>query len=319
MTAHASDASKLLRPGLAIDGQWWTEASGGTFEHVNPATGDVQQSFPLAGPSEIDAAVQAARAALPKWRAYQPADRRTLLRRLADLLREHAGEFAAISSLESGLLASFTAGMSPKSAEWFDYYAGWTEKLQGDSQAWGPLLNYSLPEPVGVVAIILTWNDPTGSIGMKVAAALAAGCTVVLKPPELAPFSSNLFCELCFHAGIPAGVLNVAAGGPEAGEALISHPEVDKISFTGGPETAARIQAAAAPSLTPLLLELGGKSASLVFEDADPETIARMAVRAVAFMNGQLCVAPTRLLVQRSNLRPGRGQGRRRGGQSSPR
>jgi aldehyde dehydrogenase (NAD+) len=290
----------VLRPGLVIDGKWVTESSGGTLAHVNPATGEVQQVFPLAGPDEVDQAVRAARAACRTWGRWTVAERRRLLQRIAEMLRENAAKFGRVSTLETGLLSSFADGMAVKSAEWFDYYAGWTDKLHGDAQRWDGLLNYTLPEPVGVVAIILTWNGPTGSIGMKVAAALAAGCPVVLKPPELAPFSSNLFAELCIRAGLPPGVLNVVPGGPDAGEALVSHPEVDKISFTGGPETARRIQASAARSLTPLLLELGGKSANLVFADADVTAVAAGAARAVAFMNGQLCVAPTRLLVEHS-------------------
>ncbi|WP_329416301.1 aldehyde dehydrogenase family protein [Nocardia vinacea] len=291
---------EVLRPGLAIGGKWIAESSGGTLEHINPATGEVQQVFPLAGPEEVDQAVRAARAACRGWGRWTAADRRRLLQRIAGLLRERTAEFGRISTLETGLVSPFADLMAVGAAEWFDYYAGWTDKLHGEAQSWDGLLNYTLPEPVGVVAIILTWNGPTGSIGMKVAAALAAGCTVVLKPPELAPFSSNLFAELCMRAGLPEGVLNVVPGGPDAGEALVAHPVVDKISFTGGPETAKLIQASAARSLTPLLLELGGKSANLVFADADVDTLAVAAARAVAFMNGQLCVAPTRLLVEHS-------------------
>jgi aldehyde dehydrogenase (NAD+) len=159
-------------------------------------------------------------------------------------------------------------------------------------------LDYTLPEPVGVVAAIVTWNSPTATLGYKVAPALAAGCCVVLKPPELAPFTSNLFGQLCLEAGLPPGVLNLVPGGAEAGDRLVRHPDIDKISFTGGPETARRIQASAAESLTPLVLELGGKSANIVLADADLERAIRHAAMGAVNLSGQICHAPTRLVVE---------------------
>lgn len=296
LTEQHNDA---LPTGLLVGGEWLRESSGGTLEHVNPATGRVQRVFPVAGVAEVDASVRAARDALAVYRRWSPIERRDLLRRIADLCRRYSEEFATIASLECGMIKPVAAGMGASAASWFEYYAGWTDKIVGEVSP-SENLNYTLVEPYGVVAVILTWNGPTGSIGMKVAAALAAGCTVVLKPPELAPFSSNLFGEICREAGLPDGAMNVVPGGPEAGNALVAHPEVDKISFTGGPETARRIQAACAESLTPLILELGGKSANLVFEDADLERAATSAANTLVRLAGQVCHAPTRLLVQDS-------------------
>jgi aldehyde dehydrogenase (NAD+) len=292
------DPEQVLPVGVLVGDELLESTSVGTMPHHNPATGKVQRHFVAAGPAEVDAAVVAARAALPGWRAWRPVDRRDALLRLADLVRVHGAEFAAISTLEAGMIGPIAAFQAPRAAEWIDYYAGWADKLEGASVPMPGSLDYTVHEPMGVVAIILTWNGPTGTIGMKVPAALAAGCTVVLKPAELAPFSSVRFGELCLEAGFPPGVVNVVPGGADAGDALVRHPGIDKISFTGGPATAQRIQAACAETLTPLLLELGGKSANLVFADADLEVAAFRSAAGIAGMSGQACVAPTRLLVQ---------------------
>jgi aldehyde dehydrogenase (NAD+) len=286
-----------LPSGLFIGGEWVTESSAGLMAHISPITGQVQRDFVVAGPAEIDRAVAAARAALPAWREVRPVDRRDILREIARLFRERADEFALVSTLEVGMVSPMAAFQAPRAAEWFDYYAGWADRIEGQLIPFPGALDYTLPEPVGVVAVIITWNGPTGSLGMKVAPALAAGCCVVLKPPELAPFSSNLFAQLCADAGLPAGVLSVVPGAPDAGDRLARHPGIDKISFTGGPATARLIQAAAAESLTPLVLELGGKSANLVLDDADLEAAARQAAQGIVTLTGQACVAPTRLLV----------------------
>lgn len=290
-----------LPTGLLIGGTWHSTSSGGTMQHVNPATGQVQAEFPIAGRAEVDASVHAARDALRKFRTWSPGERRLLLQRIAAKFREHSAEFARIATLECGMITPVANMMGESAAAWFDYYAGWTDKIFG-AVIPGPAttLNYTLREPYGVIAVILTWNGPTGSIGMKVAAAFAAGCTVVLKPPELAPFGSNLFAAICLEAGLPPGALNVVPGGADAGDALVRHPGIDKISFTGGPSTARRIQAACADSLTPLVLELGGKSANIVFADADLDSAARYAAQGITRLAGQVCHSPTRLLVEDS-------------------
>ena len=291
----------LLGGGLLIAGDPIRVATGGTMDHINPATGRVQSSFPVAGADEVDAAVRAARQALPTWRGLQTSEREAALRRLAALLRENATTFTRVTALENGTPVRMGQGQALSAARWFDYYAGWTDKVCSEVYPGGPgLISYSLHEPFGVVAVILTWNGPTGLIGMMGAAPLAAGCTIVLKAPELAPFSATLFGQLALEAGLPPGVVNVITGGPECGDRLVRHPDVDKVAFTGGPTTAQRIQAACAESLTPLCLELGGKSANIVLEGADIDAVSTSAVMGFTILSGQVCVAPTRLIVESS-------------------
>ncbi len=287
-----------------IDNRIITDMHGGMFDHINPATGKLQCSVPLAGPSDIDRAVVSARVAAPAWRDFPVDERRQVLLRIADLLLEQVDELATIATLENGVPAQFApilCGSLP--AEYFRYYAGWVDKIEGSVIPVYPMkaLDYTRVEPYGVVAVIIPWNGPMTSIGQKVAPALAAGNCVVLKPPELAPFTALRFAALCAEAGLPPGVLNVVVGGPEGGEALVRHPGVDKISFTGGGGTARRVIAAAGEQLTPVVLELGGKSANIVFDDADLDKAVTMAVQVgIATLSGQGCVLPTRLLVQDS-------------------
>lgn len=301
MTATVAKATDNLLPtGLLIGGEWRQESAAGSMAHVNPATGRVQKEFAIAGAAEVDAAVAAAKEGLASFRRWSPIERRNLMLRIASLVTEHSEQFATIATLECGMIRPVASAMAPKLAAWFEYYAGWTDKLTGDVIPSLPGFTYTRPEPVGVIAAILTWNGPIASIGYKVAPAIAAGCVVVLKPPELAPFGTTLFAQLCLEAGMPPGVLNLVPGGPEAGDALVRHPDIDKISFTGGPATARAIQAACAASLTPLVMELGGKSPHLVFEDADLDRAAASAVAGITSLSGQICVAPSRLLVQSS-------------------
>jgi len=286
----------LLAGGLLIDGEWTDAAAGGSLDHVNPTTGKVQQSFPVASAGDVEAAVAAARAALPAWRRLPPADRRRLLTRLADLVREHGDELITISMLECGIPS--TRARAAITAEWIDHAAGWGERLYGDVIPTLPsLLDYTTREPVGVVAVLQTWNAPLNSLGLTVAPPLAAGCTVVLKPSELAPFTALRFGRLCLEAGIPPGVVNVVTGAGETGAALVAHAQVDKVSFTGGRATARKIAAACAESLKPALLELGGKSANIVFADADLDEAVRTMLVFTA-RSGQGCTIPSRLLVQ---------------------
>ena len=299
----ADGARELLpSPGLLIDGGWVSTSSAAPFPHVDPATGRGTVDVVLAGPSEVDDAVASARAAFPGWRRTPPATRRDLLLGLADLMTASASELAALCSLEMGQpLKAARAGVAG-AVEWFRYYAGWADKLDGlvAPVAPGAALDYTVPSPYGVVAAIIPWNGPVISLALKVAPALAAGNTVVLKPPELAPFSSLRFAALAQEAGLPPGVLNVIPGGPAAGEALCRHPGVAKISFTGGSETGRAVATAAAAHHTPVVLELGGKSASLVFADADPAVTGKLAaLLGVAQNSGQGCFLPTRLLVER--------------------
>jgi len=293
-------ADERLPVGILIGGQWRTEASGGAMPHVNPATGKWQRDLVVAGEAEVDEAVAAARQALPGWRAMTPQARAQMLTAIARGMRARADEIGLLTTLENGTLHRYTPDFVEFGAAWFDYYAGWPDKIVGQNFPFPGAVNYTIAEPVGAVGIFLTWNGPPGSIGMKAAAALAAGCTLVIKTPELAPFTTNVFGEICAEVGVPPGVVNILSGGGDTGYQLAKHPGVDKISFTGGPETAKEIQRACADSLTPLVLELGGKSANIVFADADLDRATADAALGICGLQGQVCNAPTRLLVQRS-------------------
>jgi aldehyde dehydrogenase (NAD+) len=287
--------------GALIGDGWVSDLSGGVHPHVNPATGQFQKDVALAGPSDIDRAVAAAHKAFPEWRNLPADERRTILLRIAELFRARSDELSELATLESGVPSMFTpllCGVLP--AEYFTYYAGWVDKIEGSViPVYPPAFDYTKREPYGTVAVIIPWNGPLTSIGQKVAPALAAGNCVVLKPPELAPFTALRFGELCLEAGLPPGVLNVVPSGPAGGEALVAHAGVAKISFTGGGATAEKVLAAAAPNLTPVLLELGGKSANIIFADANLDAAVTLAVQTgVATLSGQGCVLPTRLLVE---------------------
>jgi aldehyde dehydrogenase (NAD+) len=299
--AITSDITDLLQPGLLIGGRWLTDATGGAYEHVNPATGRAQADVPLAGEAEVDQAARAAYAALREWKAWRPEERRRVLTKVADLMRTtYAGELAQVSARETGTPVAIASQIAAGGADWTDYAASWADKLAGEVVPDGPgVLDYTRAEPVGVAAVVLTWNAPIGTIGMSAASALAAGCTVIIKPSELAPFSSGLWGRICRDAGIPDGVVNVLAGGPEAGAALVSHPLVDKVSFTGGGATGARIAEACGRHLKPAVLELGGKSANIVFDDADIDRAVTTA-SSIFMLAGQGCALPTRLLVHRA-------------------
>jgi acyl-CoA reductase-like NAD-dependent aldehyde dehydrogenase len=289
---------------LHIGDEQRTTGEGGVHEHVWPVTGEVQGPVPLAGPADVDAAVLAARDAFETWRKWTPWQRRDVLVRLADLLDGARDELARLAVLDNGMtygIAHFTA---TSASDYTRYYAGWADKIEGrvtSSPAHGRELAYTAPEPYGVVGIIITWNGPMVSMGMKVIPALAAGNTVVIKPSELTPYATEHFMALVRDAGIPAGVVNMLPGTAEAGRALVRHPVVQKISFTGGPTTAKAILAGCAETLKPAVLELGGKSASLVFADADLEAVAFIATASVhQTLAGQGCALATRLVVHDS-------------------
>ncbi|MGP4005159.1 aldehyde dehydrogenase family protein [Streptomyces sp. 4N124] len=293
----------LPRPRLVIGGKDVTDGSGGVYEHRNPSTGLIQAYVPLAGATEVDRAVAAARGAFEVWGRMRPAERRRLLTRFAGLIRDHIEDFAAICPLENGVcIGGWAENVGPHVAEWTEYYAGWADKIEGMvGAAYSPHENveYTIAEPYGVIGHIITWNSPALSLAMKVPPSLAAGNTVVIKPAESTPFSALLFADLAHEAGIPEGVINVVTGLGDAGEALVSHPGIDKISFTGGPATARRIMATAAQSLKPVLFELGGKSANLLFADTDLDAVVPYCAAFAMSNTGQGCALPTRLLVER--------------------
>jgi aldehyde dehydrogenase (NAD+) len=292
-----ADPTALLRPGIVVGGEWREHGTGGTREHVDPSTGQVQQIFPLAGATEVDSAVRAARSALMSWRRISLDERRAILTRIGELIRANADDLATINALEVGTPAHLSRGRYAGGATFFEYYAGWLDKAMGDTLGMQNALDFTLLEPLGVVGAILTWNHPLANIQTTVAPALAAGCTVVIKPPEQAPFAALRFARLCAEAGVPDGVVNVVPGAGEVGAELVGHPGIDKIAFVGGVGTARRIQATAARTLKPLVLELGGKSANLVFADADLDVAIPFALRVTA-NTGQGCTVPSRLLVQ---------------------
>jgi aldehyde dehydrogenase (NAD+) len=290
---------------LHLAGERMDKGSGGMHDHIDPSTGQVDARIPLAGPGEIDRAVNAADAAFRDWRRTPPEERRRLLLRLADLIEANAEEFGRRGTMDNGTPASVVGGMTTSAVEWTRYYAGWTDKITGEvSSNFGSgvgELNYTLLEPYGVVGIIITWNGPLISLAMKIPPALAAGCTVVCKPSELTPFSGELFMDLIEEAGFPVGVCSILPGDPAAGEALVVHPKVRKVSFTGGPATASKILHACADTMKPTTLELGGKSANIVFEDADLDTACGLGtMMSVGVLSGQGCAFPTRMLVQQS-------------------
>jgi aldehyde dehydrogenase (NAD+) len=288
------------RPGLLIGDRLVTATTGGEFQHVYPATGKPTLNVPLAGAADIDAAVQAARAASPEWQSWTVDRRRDVMLRFAALVGDHEEAIGQLSVFENGTPIRLAETFVPRVADAFTYNAGWADKVGGDVIATWPVaaLDYTVVEPYGVVGIIIPWNGPVPTLGMTLAPALAAGNTVVLKPSRPAPFSPLLVGRLLLEAGFPPGVVNIVPGGPEAGDALVRHPGVDKIHFMGSSAVARAVLAAASVNLTPVSLELGGKSANIIFADADLDAAAELAVSAIVLMSGQACLIGTRVLVE---------------------
>jgi aldehyde dehydrogenase (NAD+) len=288
---------------LHIGDQLLDIGSAGSHDHINPTNGQIDSTIPLAGPADVDRAVTVAHEAFQSWRKTPPAERRRLLHRLADLIESNAEEFARRGALDNGTPLMIAGSFAPMSAEWTRYYAGWADKISSDVT--GGLrddgeLGFTLAQPYGVVGIIITWNGPLISLAMKIPAALAAGNTVVVKPSELTPFCAELFAHLVVEAGFPAGVVNILPGDAASGAALVEHPLVQKVSFTGGPVTAQRILESCAKQMKPSVMELGGKSANIVFEDADLDVACfHGTFMSVGTLTGQGCAFPTRMLVQR--------------------
>jgi acyl-CoA reductase-like NAD-dependent aldehyde dehydrogenase len=257
---------------------------------------------PLAGPAEVDHAVATARRALPAWKSMTADRRRRILLDFAALIRRSGDELARIQTIENGTPAATTAYTPPAVADSLEYYAGWTDKAAGQIHAvWPqPALDYSLREPLGVVAVIIPWNSPLYTLGSVCAPALAAGNCIVVKPPELTPFTAARFADIAREAGLPPGVLNVLPGDGSAGAALVSHPGINKVHFTGSEQTAARILESTARMLVPVGLELGGKSPNIVFADADLDSAVSQAVSSVLTLAGQVCINGTRVLIEDS-------------------
>ncbi len=268
---------------------------------LNPATGAAIAEVPGASAEETDAAVARAKAAYPAWRAVAPADRGRLLRRLATLVEEHHEELSRIESRNAGKPISGARGEIGMVAQVFHFYAGAVDKHHGETIPVAGGVDMTFREPLGVVGLIVPWNFPLNISSWKLGPALACGNTVVLKPAELTPLSALRLAELALEAGIPEGVLNVVAGkGSVVGQRLIEHPDVAKIGFTGSTEVGQAVMRGAAGTIKRVTLELGGKSANVVFADADLERAAAAAPYAVFDNAGQDCCARSRILVERS-------------------
>jgi aldehyde dehydrogenase (NAD+) len=287
----------LARRGMVIGDERRPVGGGGTHPHHDPSTGRAQAEVGLGGPEDVAAAVAAARAALPVWRATPPPERAAALLRLADLLEANGAEAAAINARDNGCPVSILDA-GTYTAGWARHYAGWVDKIEGRviPMPMPGHLDYTRPEPYGVVAALVPWNGPMMGMGHKAIPALAAGNTVVAKPPEIAPFGAIRFAELALEAGLPPGAVNVVPGGAATGEALVGHRGIDKISFTGGVVAARAVMASASANLTPLCFELGGKSANIVFPDADLDMACTVAgLLGAVMLSGQGCALPTRL------------------------
>jgi aldehyde dehydrogenase (NAD+) len=289
---------------LLINNEWRAAASGETMEVVNPATEDVIASVASAGRADLDAAVAATRAALNgPWGAMTARDRGRLVRRLGDRLLERADEVARLETLHNGKPISESRHVEiPAAAECFEYYGGWSDKVMGETiPVKGNHLTYTLREPIGVVAAIVPWNFPLLLAAWKVAPALACGNTVILKPASQTPLTALALGEIGLEVGLPPGVLNVLTGpGSSLGQAIVEHPGIDKIAFTGDTSTGKGIMRGAAETLKKITLELGGKSPNIVFPDADIDAAIRGATIGIFYGKGEVCAAGSRLLVDRS-------------------
>ncbi len=294
------------KPRLLIDGKLVAAASGKTFPVYNPATGQIIAQIPEADRADVDFAVKAARRAFDDgtWSRVKPNERSRLLWKLADLIERNLEEFAELESLDNGKPAAVARVADvPLTVDIFRYMAGWATKLTGSTiplSMPGEYLSYTLREPVGVVGQIIPWNFPLLMAAWKLAPALAAGCTVVLKAAEQTPLSALRLGELIQEAGFPDGVVNILAGyGETAGAAISGHDLVDKVAFTGSTEVGKLIAQAATGNLKKVSLELGGKSPALVFPDADLELAIPGTANAIFFNHGQCCCAGSRLYAHK--------------------
>ena len=291
-----------LSGGLLIGGDRIADASGGSHAHIYPATGQPNATIPLAGAAEIDSAVASAWQAHREWMSLTVDRRRDLLIDLADAVHENLDELARLNVHDYAVPISF-AGNGILLERFLRHFAGYVDKPHGTTTPVTGSFDINLieREPYGVIGVLTPWNGSLVVIGSCVAPALAAGNAVVLKPSEVAPFAALRFGELCVEAGLPAGLVNVVPAGPEGGDALVRHPGIRKIHFTGGSPTARKVLEAAAANLTPVVAELGGKSANIIFADADLDAAAMLSAHQGPLMqSGQSCACASRVLVHES-------------------
>ena len=292
----ASLANIEPRYKLWINGEWTRPGGNRYFDTINPANEEVLADVAHASAKDVDAAVRAARRALPKWAGLEPAQRARILFAVSRILQERSREFAVLETLDNGKPIRESRDVDVVlAAQHFFYYAGWSDKLD-----WALPRAAKAPEPVGVCGQIIPWNFPLLMAAWKLAPALACGNTCVLKPAETTPLTALRLAEVFEEAGLPPGVVNIVTGDGSTGAALVEHEEVDKIAFTGSTEVGKRIQAAIAGSGKRLTLELGGKAAHLIFEDAPLDQAVEGIVQGIYFNQGQVCCAGSRLFVQES-------------------
>ncbi len=302
---NASALKEKFKQGkLFVDGKWQDAVSPKAIPVINPATGEQLTTIPDANPEDVDRAVRAARRSFESraWRGMKVSQRERIIWRIGELIEKNKEELGMLESLNNGkTYREALRGDIPPAYDIFFYYAGWTRKIYGETiPVDGNYLNYTLREPVGVVGMITAWNYPMLLAAWKVAPALAAGCSMVIKPSEFTPLTTFKLAEYCLEAGVPEGVVNVITGyGPTAGEALARHMDVDKIAFTGSIRTArALLKASGESNLKRLSLELGGKSPNIIFPDADLERAMKAAFWGIYANKGEVCSAGSRLLVQ---------------------
>lgn len=290
---------------LFIDNKWQTPASGKYLDSVNPFTGKAWCQIPLGNTKDVDRAINSAHQAFTssEWHTMHGSQRAQILRKFGDLIQDNADKLAEIEVKDNGKLISEMSAQCHYVPQWFYYYAGLADKIEGavipiDK---ADVFNYTRYEPLGVVVAIVPWNSPLLLATWKLAPALAAGNTVVLKPSEYTSASAFELAKLIEKAGFPPGVINVISGlGSEIGDALLTHPKVAKIAFTGGTETGKHVLTEASKSIKPVSLELGGKSPNIVFEDADIDNAVKGVISGIFAATGQTCIAGSRLLVQKS-------------------
>lgn len=303
-TVQPAEANITRKYQLFIDGQWIDAESGKTFTTPNPATGEVLAELAEADRADIDKAVNAARRAFEgKWSKMSARDRGRLLYKLSQLIEQKSADLAQLETADNGKPIRESQFVDlPQVAENFEYFAGWATKIEGETiPVPGKMFNYTLREPVGVCGQIIPWNFPLLMAAWKLAPALAAGNTVVLKPAEQTPVTAMELGKLIQEAGFPEGVVNIVSGfGETAGASLASHPGINKIAFTGSTEVGKIIARAAAENLTKVSLELGGKAPNVVFADADIEQAVNGAMMGIFFNQGQVCCAGSRLFVEES-------------------
>lgn len=301
MTFQVPSKDILPQHPVIIGDQRLQRGSGELWAHIYPGTGTVTAEIALAGPADVDAAVAAARAAFPAWRAMAGDKRRDLMLKMAQVLEQNVPQLSALMTAENGSPTMVAPFMVLDAVQKFRYFGGWADKIGGKTiKTWGaPSHDYAEYEPYGVVGAIIPWNGPLFAATMVMAPALAAGNCVVVKAPELAPYTVMKLGELFLEAGFPPGVVNVVAGGPAVGEAMVAHPGVDKVQFVGSGATAKKVLKSAADTLKPCGLELGGKSAVIVFADANLQDAAKRGLSGAISASGQGCVNGTRLLVER--------------------